>query len=250
MILAFILWVLGLASVIYFGVYAIVIGLNNSFTYFWLLLGIVLVASGTVVNFVHNGKIQVPKVVGVLCAVFVILFLGVFSIAEGIIIKNAVQKPQKNADFLIVLGARVNGKKITLNLKYRLEVAIDYLNENTGTKVIVSGGKGKGEDITEAKAMSDYLIKRGIKRDRIILEDRSKNTDENLKYSAELIGSKTKNTVIVSNDFHIYRAKSIARKLGYTNVSGASAKTLPITIPNSFAREGIAVVKYKLFNQI
>ena len=250
MILAFILWVIGLVSIIYFGVYAAIIGLNNTFTYFWMLLGILFVAAGTVVSFVNSGKIHIPNIISVFVIVWAVLFLGVFVFTEGIIIKNAVQKPQKNADYLIVLGARVNGKKITLNLKYRLDVAIDYLHENSATRVVVSGGQGKGEDITEAKAMSDYLIKRGIKRDRIILEDRSKNTDENLRFTAEIIGSKTKKTVIVSNDFHIYRAKSIARKMGYTDVSGASAKTKPITIPNSFVREAFAVVKYKIFNQI
>ena len=124
-------------------------------------------------------------------------------------------------------------------------MALDYLNENEGTKVVVSGGQGKGEEITEAKAMSDYLVKNGIKSDRIILEDRSKNTNENLKFSAELIGSKEKKTVIVSNDFHIYRAKCIAKKMGYTDVSGASAKTKPITIPNSFVREAFEQEKQK-----
>ena len=250
MILAFILWVLGLVSIIYFGVYATIIGLNNTFTYFWLLLGMVFVAGGTVANYMHSGKLHMPKIVSVFLIVCAVLFLGVFGITEGIIIKNAVQKPQKNADYLIVLGARVNGKKITLNLKYRLDVAIDYLHENSATRVVVSGGQGKGEDITEAKAMSDYLIKSGIKSDRIIIEDKSKNTDENLRFTAEIIGSKTKKTVIVSNDFHIYRAKSIAEKIGYTDVSGASAKTKPITVPNSFVREAFAVIKYKIFNQI
>ena len=98
--------------------------------------------------------------------------------------------------------------------------------------------------------MAILELKNGIKNDRIILEDKSKNTNENLKFTAELIGSKTKKIVIVSNDFHIYRAKCIAKKMGYTDVSGASAKTKPITIPNSFVREAFAVIKYKIFNQI
>lgn len=208
MVLAFVLWVLGIASVVYFGAYAFIIGLNNSFTYFWLLLGVVLSAAGTASRMCHNGRLHLPKAVSVALIVCVILFLGAFGVAESAIIKNAVQKPEKNADYIVVLGARVNGTRVTLNLKYRLDVALDYLNENEGTKVVVSGGQGKGEEITEAKAMSDYLVKNGIKSDRIILEDRSKNTNENLKFSAELIGSKEKKTVIVSNDFHIYRAKA------------------------------------------
>lgn len=250
MILAFVLWVLGIASVVYFGVYAVIIGLNNSFTYFWLLFGVMLAAVGWVSWLCHNGRLHLPKIVSVVFVVCAVLFLGVFGVAQGAIIKNAVQEPEKNADYIVVLGARVNGTRVTLNLKYRLDVALDYLNENEGTKVVVSGGQGKGEDITEAKAMSDYLVRNGIKSDRIILEDKSKNTNENLKFTAELIGSKTKKVVIVSNDFHIYRAKCIAKKMGYTDASGASAKTKPITIPNSFVREAFAVIKYKIFNQI
>ena len=245
MVLAFVLWVLGIAYLVYFGAYAFIIGLNNSFTYFWLLLGVVLSAAGTASRMCHNGRLHLPKAVSVALIVCVILFLGAFGVAESAIIKNAVQKPEKNADYIVVLGARVNGTRVTLNLKYRLDVALDYLNENEGTKVVVSGGQGKGEEITEAKAMSDYLVKNGIKSDRIILEDRSKNTNENLKFSAELIGSKEKKTVIVSNDFHIYRAKCIAKKIGYTDVSGASAKTKPITIPNSFVREAFEQEKQK-----
>lgn len=250
MILTFVLWVLGIASVVYFGVYAAIIGLNNSFTYFWLFFGLMLVAAGSVSGLCHHGRLHLPKAVSVVFLVCVILFLGVFGVTEGLIIRNAVEEPQKNADYIVVLGARVNGTRVTLNLKYRLDVAVDYLDKNKNTKVVVSGGQGKGEDITEAKAMSDYLVKNGIKSDRIVLEDRSKNTNENLKFTAEIIGSKTKKIVIVSNDFHIYRAKCIAKKMGYTDVSGASAKTKPITIPNSFVREAFAVIKYKIFNQI
>lgn len=250
MISAVILWIFAVIAIVYFGVYAVIIGLNNSFTYFWMLLGVVLAAAGTVSWMCYHGRLHLPKIVSVILLVCTVIFLGVFGVAEGFIIKNAVQEPEKNADYVVILGARVNGRRVTLNLKYRLDVALDYLNKNENTKVVVSGGQGKGEDITEAEAMAGYLIKNGIKSDRIILEDKSKNTNENLQFSADLIGSKTKKTVIVSNDFHIYRAKCIAKKMGYTDVSGASAKTKPITIPNSFVREAFAVIKYKAFNQI
>ena len=151
MVLAFVLWVLGVASILYFGIYAAVIGLNNSFTYFWLLLGIIFAAAGTVSWLCHHGRLHLPRAVSIFLFVCMVVFLGVFGTAEGLIIKNAVQKPEKNADYLVVLGARVNGTRITLNLKYRLDVALDYLSENKGTKVVVSGGQGKGEEITEEK---------------------------------------------------------------------------------------------------
>ena len=117
MTLAFILWMLGIASVVYFGVYAVIIGLNNSFTYFWLLLGVVLSVAGTASRMCHNGRLHLPKAVSVAVIVCVILFLGAFGVAESAIIKNAVQKPEKNADNIEDLGARVNATRVTLKIK-------------------------------------------------------------------------------------------------------------------------------------
>ena len=131
----------------------------------------------------YFGKLHLPKVITGIFIICVILFLVVFSFAEVLIIKNAVQKPEKNADYIVVLGARVNGTRVTLNLKYRLDVAIDYLNENTRTKVVVSGGQGKGEDVSEAYAMAQYLREHGVKDEQIMLEDQSRTTRENLRFS-------------------------------------------------------------------
>ena len=117
-------------------------------------------------------------------------------------------------------------------------------------KVIVSGGQGKGEDITEGKAMEDYLASQGLSRNQIIKEEKSENTDENLRYSMYIIGNKSDKVVIVSNNFHIYRAKKIAMKQGYKDVSGIGTKTVLFTMPNCYLREAFAVIKYKIFGQI
>ena len=98
--------------------------------------------------------------------------------------------------------------------------------------------------------MEDYLVSKGISQSTIIKEDRSVNTYQNLQYSGERIGDKSASVVIVTNDFHIYRAKGIAHKQGYTNVSGIGSRTKAFTVPNSYVREIFAVIKYKLCGQI
>ncbi len=246
-----IVWILvGIMSLIYFISYAVYIGLNNSFTYFWFLLGMACTCIGILKYIIIVKEIQINKIIKIIFYGVLIIICGIFVITEGAIIKSSMQKEEAGADYIIVLGARVNGKKITTNLKYRLDAALDYLKENNDTKVIVSGGQGKGEDITEAEAMKQYLMKHSVSDSQIIKEERSVNTDQNLKYSMDIIKDKSVGVVIVSNDFHIYRAKKIAAKQGYQNVSGIGSKTKPITVLNSYVREGFAVIKYKICRQI
>ena len=76
-------------------------------------------------------------------------------------------KPERGAQWIIILGAQVRGRKITDSLKRRLDAAIHYLEENERTMVVVSGGRGPGEDISEADAMEQYLIEQGVAENRI-----------------------------------------------------------------------------------
>ena len=107
-------------------------------------------------------------------------------------------------------------------------MALDYLEENPSAKVVVSGGQGSGEDISEAAAMKGYLVEHGLEEERILLEDRSVNTAENIRFSMELIeadwsGREAEpSLVIATNSFHVFRALRIAKKQGVTQVSGLS----------------------------
>lgn len=250
MIPAVVLWMLGVCSTAYFVRYCLTLGRNNTFVYFWLLLGIVCIAGGCVCMVFHVRQRALPKpLVTVACGVSAVCLL-VFLVVEGILIVHAKMQPQPGAEYVIVLGARVDGTRIMRNLQNRLDAAIDYLEENPDAVIIVSGGRGRGEDITEADAMGRYLEEHGVGKEKILRETRSKNTDQNLSYSAELMDSKESRVVIVTSDFHIYRAKKIATKQGYTQVSGIGAETTAFTVPNNFVREAVAVIKYKLCGQI
>lgn len=118
------------------------------------------------------------------------------------------------APYVIVLGAKVKqGGVLSLSLKSRLEEAVTYLNQYPHVKVIVSGGQGTDEDRTEASAMFTYLEDNGIEAERILMEEQSTSTYENLLFSKELLPAGTKQITIVSNDFHLQRAKYLANKL-------------------------------------
>ena len=127
-------------------------------------------------------------------------------------------------------------------MKEGLDKAYEYLVENENTIVIVSGGKGDGEEISEGQAMFDYLVGKGIQADRIIIEQESTNTNENITYSSRYL-EKDKSVVIVTNGFHVYRGVSIAKKQGFEHVEGLGAKTDRILLINYYVREAFGVVK-------
>jgi uncharacterized SAM-binding protein YcdF (DUF218 family) len=155
----------------------------------------------------------------------------------------------KNADYLIVLGARVKGTDPSLALASRIDAAASYLRKNTGTIVIASGGKGPGEDISEAESIKRELVAKGINESRIILEDRSTDTYENIRFSKKLIPSSAKLGLIVSNNFHMYRALSIAHDQGLA-VQGLPAETPSMAVVKSYSREYLAITKYYLIKYI
>ncbi|WP_456275252.1 YdcF family protein [Bacillus sp. AK128] len=155
---------------------------------------------------------------------------------------TAKQIPPKDADYLVVLGAKINGEEMSLALHYRVLIATQYLKENPTTQVVVSGGQGPGESITEAEAMKRYLLNEGIEEQRILTEDQSTTTFENLSFSKELLDS-TKQVIIVSSDFHLYRSTIIANRLGYEQIYTLPAKTPWVVKPKLWIREYAAVLK-------
>lgn len=250
MLFSGILCVVGLISIIYFIVYMSLVDLTNTFTYFWLLFGGLCLAGGLGIVWLERHAVSLPVwlVRGGLAAAGICAV--VFCIAEGVIMGYGWSEPKGGADYIIVLGARVSGTRPTYNLEQRLRVAYRYLSENPDTKAVLSGARGKGEDISEAEAMKNYLVERGIEEGRLLLEDQSYNTDQNLALSREKLASPDASVVIVSNRFHIFRAVRIARKKGMTNVQGMGAPVKWYTVPNMYVREGFAVIKYAVCGQI
>jgi uncharacterized SAM-binding protein YcdF (DUF218 family) len=129
---------------------------------------------------------------------------------------------------------------------------MEFLEKYPNTKVIVSGGQGPGEDITEAEAMKRYLISNGISENQIIKEEKSTSTEENLIYSREVIKKldsrdDMKITLITTN-FHMFRSKFLANRFGL-DVYSAPSDLHPLLIPNYYVREYLAVINSYLFNR-
>lgn len=185
-----------------------------------------------------------------LAAAFLVFASFVF--IESFILQAAVHKDNRKADVLLILGARVRGEHISLSLKNRLDEGLAYLQRFPDTPVVVSGGKGAGEDITEAEAMKRYLIAKGIPSKQILKEDRSTNTFENILFSKQLLQSKSELSksaiMIVTSDFHMYRAKMLAGRADL-QVYGYPAKTPLFTRPKEFVREYAALIKSFFFDR-
>lgn len=174
---------------------------------------------------------------------------------EGVVIAEGHREAaEKTPDAVIVLGAGVNGTSPSLSLKTRLDAALSYLEAHPDIPVVLTGGQGYGEDITEAACMYDYLTARGVEPERLILEEDASNTAENFEFSAPLLEAAgveigTDTVAVVTNDFHIARSRLIAAKKGYGVTYGVGA---PIPWPhlevNYYLREAFAVVKSVLFD--
>ena len=200
----------------------------------------------------------------------------IFTIAmEGIIFTQFHAKASPGTDYIIILGAQLKENGPSRTLQKRLDCAVTYLQNNQETIAIVSGGKGSDEPDSEARGMRDYLVAAGIPEERIMLEDKSTNTKENMQFSAQLILQNMSDTeniennvkndaegengettgmnvrvAIVTNNFHMYRALKIAKAQGFTHAEGLAAHSYAILLPNDMLRECLAVVKNVLYGNM
>ncbi|MBO5468506.1 MAG: YdcF family protein [Lachnospiraceae bacterium] len=242
---------IAVVCLLYFVVLLITIGPAFRFSFVWLAFGLFFLGISLVLTFSKKGFQWMPKPVLVLVEAVVVCGCLVFVVIEGLIIAESVKQPQNEADYLIVLGAKVNGTTPSLILQYRINKAAEYMKKHPGMKAIVSGGQGADEGISEAEAMKNGLLSSGIAAERILVEDQSTSTKENLDYSQKLLteagGSvKESKVIVVTTDFHVLRAVGIARKAGYEQVEGLAAKSVWYLIPTNYVREFMAVVKDKL----
>lgn len=244
MIIFGILSVLAVACLIYYFIMCIYAGFSTAFSLFWIASAILLAIAAFLYRYVHVHEVRIPSLLRILIRVVIIagfiLFIGV----EAMIMSGAFGKTRDNMDYIIVLGAQVKGTRPSGSLAKRLDKAVDYLNDNEKTIAIVSGGQGIGEDISEAQCMRDYLIDKGIDKSRILMEDKSTTTEENIKFSMKLVEPGS-SVGVVTNNFHIYRTLSVCKAQGFTDVSGIPAPSDRILFVNYSIREFFAVVKYK-----
>lgn len=168
-----------------------------------------------------------------------------------LVVRAGLGSADTPCQYVIVLGAGVDGTRPSLSLRYRLDAAYAYLTANSDAICIVSGGQGPGEDITEAACMYADLTAKGIAPERVWQEDAATNTQENIAYSLALIEEKTgvrpESAGIISSEFHLYRAGMFAARQGLTMV-GIPAKTQWVSLRINYTlREIVAVWFYSIF---
>lgn len=157
-------------------------------------------------------------------------------------------KPKGRDTTLVVLGCQVKESGPSLMLRKRLNTAYTYLTEHEEVKVVVSGGQGADEVVSEASCMRDYLISKGISEDRIFMEDRSSNTKENIAFSKELIQREglCSDITIVTDGYHQLRGEIFAKREGL-EVYNLSAPTSLWLVPTYWVREWFGILYYTIF---
>ena len=196
--------------------------------------------------FIIPGKIRM--------AMEICFFIGLVSFVfiEILIIQSARVKHTEKSDYLVILGAGLRGKSPSIPLLERLNASLEYIKLNNNIKIVVSGGRGIDESITEAEAMKRFLIKHGVATDQIIKEERSTSTLENLKFTAEILEELDQNknieVTIVTNNFHMFRAKFLARRVGLKTY-GYPAPLYAMLVPSCFVREYFAVINSFIFDR-
>lgn len=173
-----------------------------------------------------------------------------FIIVESLIYYYGHKKYLYSSDVIVILGARLYGSVPSPSLQARLDRGCGYLLDHEDALVVVTGGMGDGEDIPEAEAMKSYLLAKGIAEERILLEDESSNTYENIIFTKNVLKEhfpdfdfEHTKIGIVTNDYHVFRGVMMAKRFGL-DAEGVPAKTPPTTLLKGYLREYFGVLKY------
>lgn len=241
---------------------------RNMWMNLWLILAVIFVIYGIMIRTLASGTgfFLVWIALGVGCALFALaaklgiwsrlapglkgIFLAIvalgiclFLVVEGFVVSGFTHRGEPDLDYILVLGAQVFEDRPSIVLQYRLDAAAQYLQENPRTLCIVSGGQGANEPFPEAVGMRNYLLQVGIDEERIFMEDKSMNTDQNIMNSMEMMPEGV-SVGVVTNNFHVYRGVITAKRHGLTRAVGIPAGSNPAYLPNNMFREFFGVLKY------
>lgn len=199
----------------------------------------------------HGKKTKAAKVQRITVAVFLLAGFGCFMAAEIPVWTGSRSDEDTSADYVIVMGAGVNGSEPSLSLLSRLEAAYDWLTDNPEGVAVLSGARGPGEDMTEAQCMYDWLLEKGIAPERLILEDQAIDSYENILFSLDLIaahgGDPTGQVAVVSSEYHLCRIRLIGEALGCEPLGVAARTPYLILYFNYAIREAFALWEIWVF---
>lgn len=181
-------------------------------------------------------------VITLLCIVTVFSsFLLIYGVTDSVTYKE---------DAIIILGAAIHGETPSRVLRERLDAVVKYYEKNNDVLIVVSGGKGPQESVTEAEAMEKYLIGKEIPKKSIIKEEKATSTFENFVFSKKILDDECEKgytSAFISNEYHVYRAGGIAQNAGFKNISHLHSTTRWYSVLPGTLRECLAVVKFWIF---
>ncbi|AAK78421.1 uncharacterized SAM-binding protein YcdF (DUF218 family) [Clostridium acetobutylicum] len=244
--------ILGALGILYFIACRLTFAMYVNFMAFFMILGILCILFGIFYK-KHEIKAgsrlsKIDKCIkGIVCAICV-----VFIFTEAVLVYNGQSEYKGKLDYIIVLGAGLRGKHMLGTQYERVKKAAEYVKENPDVKIVVSGGKGNGEDISEAEAMKQYFLNKGFKNDSIIMEDKSKNTFENLRNSKKILekisNKKEIRVGVVTSSYHITRAKLLGKRVGL-KLYAIPAPINKLLLLQSYTREFFAFYKSIIFDR-
>lgn len=216
-----------------------------------MAFSLLLILYGIFRTGIHKGIVSLWKQqVGRFFLILLLLAAAVIVITAVVetvwMVKAARNSPPENTT-AVLLGCSVKGTRPSTILKERMDAAYQYLMENPEALCILSGGQGAGEDISEAECMYRYLTEKGISRERLIHEDTSTTTEENLINTKAVLKERglSMEITIVTSEFHEYRANAAARKLGFQSYSTPS-RTFIGFFPTFYVRELYGILYYMI----
>lgn len=285
------IWVFTAAALlclVYYGIIVLYAGFGTSFAVLWLLIGGFFGATAAGIHIYQKYPERMPLWIPVsfvtLCASGLLILL----VTQILIFGRIPATAEPSLDYVIVLGTKVKPDgSLSKTLKLRLDKALEYTKENPETVLILSGAKGDGEPCSEAEAMERYLLEQGAEKERLMREEQSFSTVENLAYSKILIenreqqilqeqkqreeaemllrapeepgqsGKKTSGLSerhlrigILTSNFHLCRAGMIAKHQDYGTVYGIASESDKVLLVHFSLRDGIAILKDRLMGNL
>ena len=223
-----------------------IIGANHWFNFFGFIL---CVCFECFALFLPRFR-RLPVIIKKSMVIVTVLCMAIFLLFEIFIILEAQSEPEQNATYVVILGAKVNGREPSLTLSRRIASAAEYMLENPDSIAVATGGRGADESIAEGEAIARGLVALGVDTQRVLKETSSTSTRENLIFALEIIedygGTVADSVVIVSSAFHLYRAKRLAQTIGYEDISGQGSSSMLYLVPHYYLREFVAVFKEKI----